>query len=466
MLLRHKFGLLALVYVTAIAVTLVVALACIVVYFDAALERAHAAVALRDEVETLRTLARAYEGVGWGADDAAAREGLARSWRERSARLASRLQEGSLTAAWSDVARAASPIFAEGSGGGEPDAAGRSADLDRALAALLRRLGDEGAEQVSAAGRTQQRVVSLLVINGVAAAALCVAGLVLVHRWIQRPILELRDATRRIAGGDFNGRIVVRSRDELGRLADEINQMCGMITAMQARLAEQERLAGAAEMLMRVAHNIRNPLQGLRGLAEETIHRHADDAQTRDLQQRILGTVDRFERWLRELHHATSPGTIHPGPVALEPWLRNVAEVLSPMARKRGATLEVRVAPELDWVVMDSAQMEQALVALLTNALQASSSGGCVRATARLGSEAQRWELEVSDEGPGIPESLREAVFQPYFTTKADGYGLGLAMARQIVRLHGGEVGVAPSAGTGGRIVATLPRHAASGASA
>lgn len=471
MLLRHKFGLLALLYASSILLTLVVAVFCIMVYFDSAFREAHSLLLRQDEVEHLRTLARAEFAIASAPapvdEILPLMKELDAEFLEVVARLEPESSEGAHAALWQAVKDAYGPVHRCIRGVGEPaaqpavvleNAAKPMAALDAALVAMRQALSETGNARVLGASTTQQRVVSLLVVNAVVAAVLCVLGLILVQRWVARPVGELRAAARRISEGDFATRIEARSHDELGRLGEEVNLMCTMITAMQARLSEQERLAGAGEMVSRLAHNIRNPLAGLRGLAEETLHRHPSDADTSECQRRIIETVDRFEKWLRELQQSVSPLTICPQRIDVRPWIDNVVAVAKPMALRRRVELSIETDPSVEEVVADPMHLEQALVALVTNAVQATPAGGRVTVGVHRVEDAPGgWELRVEDTGEGVAPELHEKVFQPYFTTKRDGHGLGLAMVERIVKLHGGRTGLKSAPGRGSRFSLYLP---------
>src|SRR5262249_25264293 len=140
-------------------------------------------------------------------------------------------------------------------------------------------------------------------------------GFSLLHRWVLQPVARLRTAAARIGDGDFAHRVLVRpggpGRDELAQLSTEVNHMAGLVRAMQDERVERDRLAAAGEMVRRLTHNLRNPLAGIRGLAEITrgdLPPAADEL--RENQERIIATIDRFEHWLSELLSATSPLTV------------------------------------------------------------------------------------------------------------------------------------------------------------
>jgi len=326
------------------------------------------------------------------------------------------------------------------------------------------RLRKQREQSVEEAAATQATVVQILLVNTACGALLCLLGLFFVRRWVVQPVEGLREATRHLSAGEFGHRIEPKSRDELGLLAGEVNQMASIIAQMQERLVEQERLAGAAEMVKRLAHNIRNPLAGIRGLAEATSDRHQNDNETRECQQRIVETVDRFEKWLRDLQESVSPMTLCPQPTRIDELIRQVITALKPMFHRRDVEIQMNVSADLSPVHLDSMHFEQALVALLTNAVQASQPGQSVRIEVRpCPDRSGDWQLIVEDQGEGIPDEIRDKIFVPYFTTKPGGTGVGLAIAGKVIKAHGGQLTVDSRPGQGSRFVAILPGLAKGG---
>lgn len=269
-----------------------------------------------------------------------------------------------------------------------------------------------------------------------------ILGVNLVRRWVVRPVRVLREATDRLGKGDFGHRVPVLGRDELGLLSAEVNHMAGMISAMQEERVERERLAAVGEMARRLVHNLRNPLAGIRSLAELSRGDIPADSPVQENQERIIATVDRFERWLTDLMSATTPLKVSPqiGPVAT--WLATVLEPLRPMGASRGIQLQLQAQNAPERAAYDPRHLEQAIVAVVTNAIQASPRGGMVVVAAAAGQDGQSWELRVTDSGPGVPPEIADKIFRPYFTTKRDGSGIGLAVSRQVVEQHGGRIWV------------------------
>jgi signal transduction histidine kinase len=267
-----------------------------------------------------------------------------------------------------------------------------------------------------------------------------VLGVALVRRWVVRPVRVLRLAADRLARGDFSHRVPVGGRDELALLSAEINHMAGMISTMQDERVDRERLAAVGEMVRRLAHNLRNPLAGIRSLAELTRGDLPPDSPSRENQDRIVSTVDRFERWLADMLSATTPLQVVPQPVSVGPWLRGVIDPLRAMAMDRGVDLRLDSQTAPLTASFDARHLEQALVAVVTNAIQASPRGKPVEITAA--AQDGGWRIRVLDRGPGVPPGLGDKIFRPYFTTKRDGTGIGLAIAKQVIEQHGGRIWV------------------------
>lgn len=297
---------------------------------------------------------------------------------------------------------------------------------------------------------------------GVLGSILAVA---LLRRWVQTPVRALREAASRIAKGDFQHRVPVLQRDELGLLSAEVNHMSEMVQVMQDERVDRERLAAVGEVMRRVVHNVRNPLAGIRGLAEVTRLDFEAGSPNRENMDMIVSTVDTFERWLSELLDATSPATIEPRETEVPAWIRGIIEIHSSQAAAHNVNVHLDDADAPESAMFDPKHMDHALSALVSNAIEASPTPGDVWVTVRRAQDDERcWEVLVADRGPGVPAEILPRIFQPNFTTKRRGSGLGLAMAAQIVKGHHGKISVSNGDAshperTGARFLIRLPVH-------
>lgn len=287
-------------------------------------------------------------------------------------------------------------------------------------------------------------------------------GLILVRRWVLLPVARLRTAAERFGAGDLGYRLDVAGSDELALLSGEINEMASALATIQTERIARERLAAIGGMTRRIVHNLRSPLAGVRMLAELTRMDLPEPSPLRENQDRIVSTVDRFEAWISELLTLTRPLELTLRRQDAAAWAAAAMETLRPAAEARGCDLHLATTGRVE-ASFDALRLEQALVALLANAIDASPRGGRVtvriQPTAPSGppAEAALWQFEVMDEGPGIDPAHADDLFRPYFTTKEKGNGIGLAMAHRVVREHGGDLRAEAAPGGGAAFVARIP---------
>lgn len=341
-----------------------------------------------------------------------------------------------------------------------------TADAHDLIERTERHVVEGGAAYVGHDDRIRRQLLVVLALAFLWAALVIVEGFLLLRRWVLRPVADLRTAAARIGRGDLDHRIPVAGRDELAQLSGEVNHMASMVRAMQDERIDRERLAAVGEMVRRLAHNLRNPLSGIRGLAEVTRAELPLASDLRDSQDRIIAAVDRFEQWLKDLLSATTPLTIQWETSPVLPMLEGLIATYRPVAQTKHVVLELDAALAPATAIFDARHLEQALVAIVANAIDASPPGGRVRVSAAGVAGGTEWGIDISDQGPGVAPDLLDRIFKPYFTTKREGSGIGLAVAQQVVSAHGGRITVGPGspgdpkppgAGPGATFVVRLP---------
>jgi len=363
--------------------------------------------------------------------------------------------------------------------------AGMLESLEHAFALIRRieqRIVEDTNRLVMRATDVRGELLWLTSIVGFLIVLTCLLGVLLVSRWVMRPVADLRAAAAQIAAGDFGHRIPIRATDELGALSAEVNSMAAMVKTMQDEAVQRERLAAVGEVVRRIAHNLRSPLAGIRGLAELTRKEldapNVPEAFRTDIgenQERIIGAVDRFELWLRDLLSATRPLEIVYQSLDPAAWLSRVVDAYRPKARAHDIKVELDTTDAPPQAAFDPRHLELAIGALLSNALDSLAGAplgsrnpmeiASVRVICRKipagslenGQAGEAWELAVEDNGPGVPSDLRERIFTPYFTTKREGTGIGLALAVQVVRAHGGDLKLLNVSHKGGTVGAAAP---------
>jgi signal transduction histidine kinase len=211
----------------------------------------------------------------------------------------------------------------------------------------------------------------------------------------------------------------------------------------EEQLLHSEKLVTAGALAAGIAHEIGTPLSVIRGHAELALAKLGGEHPQSSGQRTIVEQSDYVIEMIRRLLDYVHPANSSHEPVAIEPAMRNVVELLSPQAVKRGVALAVDVEAAAPNVSADAGQLRQVLVNLVMNSIDACDSGGTVELRAR--GAGDRVIVEVSDDGVGIPPESRAHVFDPFFTTKkrGQGTGLGLWVVAQLVQLHGAEIELA-----------------------
>ena len=210
-----------------------------------------------------------------------------------------------------------------------------------------------------------------------------------------------------------------------------------------AQLAVEERRRLLSRLLARLAHEIRNPLSSLHihlQLLEEDIHQL--DAGVRDKLgdrlQIVHGEVHRLETIVKHFLRLSGPSELNLERVKISELMQQLYELLRPEARNRGIDLQLQCPDGLPEVLADRVQLTQALLNLVINAFQAIEGAGRVECSVEQVGEALAFH--VRDSGPGVPPDKLLAIFEPYYSTKPDGTGLGLWIVQQIALAHAGDV--------------------------
>ena len=330
-------------------------------------------------------------------------------------------------------------------------AAGRDAILTVPLTSRQQEIED----QIAGLDRGILIGVALFVLLGSA------SGYYLAER-IADPVKRLTRATGRIARGDFDARVVSRSADELQRLVAAFNRMAGELKDQQQRLERTHRLEAWHEMARQVAHEIKNPLTPVQLSAEHLLRVNRDRGDPLGpVFGRCVESILAQVRILRQIatefsSYASSPAVrrVPTDPGAL------LREVIAPYRPGLEGRIDVTLATdsELPAVSVDRTLLVRALTNVVDNALHAMPGSGALAlsATVRDGSV----ELAVRDTGVGLDEAALQRIFEPYFSTKVSGTGLGMAIARRNVELCGGAIRVESRPDEGTLVRINLPAQA------
>ena len=225
---------------------------------------------------------------------------------------------------------------------------------------------------------------------------------------------------------------------------------------MEARLLEQQTLAAVGEMSAQVAHEVKNPLMGIRGACEIMSEDYGQDHPHREIASEVLRQLDRLNSTVEELLAFARPKPMMLVSTDLNEMLHAVLGVMIEDPRSRSVEVVRDLAPEISLVEADPEQMQQVLFNVVLNAMQAMGPEGTL--TVRTHEDDGNVYLEVHDTGPGIAENLTEKIFKPFVTTRSKGTGLGLAIVKTIIEAHGGKVTAANAPEGGALFSLSLPR--------
>ena len=374
----------------------------------------------------------------------------------------------------------------------EPDCSNASchahAAADRVLGVLDTNLSLASADQVVA--RSEREIVAFTIIS-IVLLSLISAGLIRVT--VHRPVRQLTEATRHVAEGQMDYSLPVASDDELGSLAASFNRMTEQLQKAQEenqqwtstlearvrdktgeldrayhRLVQSEKMASLGKLAAVVAHEINNPLAGIltySKLVSRLIDKGLEDDQRRteartDLRQ-IEGESRRCGNIVKNLLTFARQAPLNPQKNDLAGVVERCLLLVGHQCELQQVDVETHMDPGMPPVCCDAGQIQQVILALLMNALEAMPHGGRLKLETVYDPQRREARIIVSDDGMGIPEDVLPHIFEPFFTTKVEGkgVGLGLAIAFGIIQQHEGNIEVTSTQQKGTTFTVTLPEE-------
>jgi two-component system NtrC family sensor kinase len=314
---------------------------------------------------------------------------------------------------------------------------------------------------------------------------LALAGLfgMLMAQRVTRPILELVQGALAIAGGDLKKKIRVRSSDEIGRLSqtfnymgdellkhqeeiqrfnvelqDRVEERTRELKEAQQQLIQAKKMAAVGELGAGVAHEINNPLMGVLGCSQLLLMRHPEGDPDHSMLADIEHEAQRIRAIVSGLLKTSQTGEPGASTLDLRTLVLHIADQRTTELRSMGVRLLTEIPEDLPSIRGHSGQMETVISELITNAKNATSSGGLIKISAS-GTAGEVVKLVIQDTGEGIAKEHLDRVFEPFFTTKQNwqGKGLGLATAYKIIEKHKGKISVSSEAGKGTAFTLTFP---------
>jgi signal transduction histidine kinase len=304
----------------------------------------------------------------------------------------------------------------------------------------------------------QSRIASLttnIILLWLAAICVGLGMTYLMARRIIEPVKQLDRAAAEVARQNYEIEVTAHSDDEMGRLARTFNMMCASIRQARIDLIRQERISTIGRLSGSIVHDLRNPLAAIYGGAEMLVDADLPAAHVKRLAGNIYRASRRIQELLQDLLNV-SRGKSQPAEMCR---LREIASAacdsLAPVAEAQGVSVIQEIPADIE-LPLERSRMERVFLNLVGNALEAMPDGGEVGISARTVEGGVL--VQVQDTGPGIAAEIRSQLFQPFVSAgKRNGLGLGLALSRQTVLDHGGDMWVDSVPGRGARFIFRLP---------
>ncbi|MGA2920890.1 MAG: ATP-binding protein [Candidatus Sulfotelmatobacter sp.] len=306
----------------------------------------------------------------------------------------------------------------------------------------------------------------VLIVAGAGAVAICAVSMFMLAYLVQRPMVELQEKIGQVSDGNLDVSVSFsRRNDEIGDLGRKFNYMMQQLRESReeierlhrTQMSRAEHLATLGELATGLAHEIRNPLAGIAGVIEIVSRDLPSTSPARAVIKDVRLEIAQINRIVTDLLETARP---HPPQIRLSN-LNTTVEHAVMLARQQVLSkpikIELQKAADLPEVEHDSDQIHQVLLNLLLNAVQAVSGAGNVNV--EIGSQDGYATVAVSDTGRGISPQHFSNIFRPFYTTKGNGTGLGLSLARRIVEEHHGRIDVHSVVGKGSKFTMLLPFH-------
>ena len=308
---------------------------------------------------------------------------------------------------------------------------------------------------------------AVLIVAGAGAVAICSVLIVALAYVIQRPMVELQEKIAQVSEGNLDVAVSFAKRnDEIGDLGRNFNHMMEQLRESRqeierlhrTQMSRAEHLATLGELATGLAHEIRNPLAGIAGVIEIVGRDLPPTSPARAVVKDVRQEITRISRTLTDLLETARPRRPEIRRSNLNTTVEHAVMLARQQVLSRPIKIELQQSAELPEVEHDSDQVHQVLLNLLLNAVQAVEGPGTVRV--EIGSRDGYASVAVSDTGRGISTQNLPNIFRPFYTTKGDGTGLGLSLARRIVEDHHGRIEVSSVVSKGSRFEVLLPFNA------
>lgn len=306
---------------------------------------------------------------------------------------------------------------------------------------------------------------AVLILAGGGAVAICAVVILALAYLIQRPMIELQEKITQVGQGDLSVTVGFADRnDEIGDLGRNFNRMVEQLRSNReeidrlhrTQMSRAEHLSTLGELATGLAHEIRNPLAGIAGVVEIIARDLPPTSPARAVVKDVRHEISQINRIITDLLDTARPRLPQVRPADLNTTVEHSVMLARQQALSKPISIEFLKNPGLPDVPHDGDQIHQVLLNLLLNAIQAIDGSGIIKV--ELDEVGPRVAVRVTDSGRGIPADTLPDIFKPFYTTKGNGTGLGLSLAKRIVEEHQGTIEVISTVGKGTQMTVYLPK--------
>jgi signal transduction histidine kinase len=304
----------------------------------------------------------------------------------------------------------------------------------------------------------------IVIVATAGAVAICFVTLAALLVLIERPLVELKGIIERVREGDLSARVKFAMRnDDVGQLGRQFNEMIqqladnrGEIERLHQReMARAEHLATLGELAAGLAHEIRNPLAGIAGVVEVMGRELRQESSSRAILPEVQNEIQHIQAILNDLLAYARPRPPEFHPADLNATVEQAVFLARQQVRTKPIEIMVELEKKLPRIMHDPVQIQQVVLNLLLNGIQAISNQGKIAVALR--QEGEWAVIRIRDTGKGIGSDSLSKIFKPFFTTRKEGTGLGLSLAKGIVESHKGRIEVTSEPGQGAQFEVWLP---------
>jgi two-component system NtrC family sensor kinase len=279
---------------------------------------------------------------------------------------------------------------------------------------------------------------------------------------ILRSLREIEKLAKSISGGNFNKIEGVRSNDELGAVITAINSMSEELGNREEELIQSKKLASLGILTAGVAHELTNPLNNISMIAQTyaELYPKLGEQDRIEFMNKVDAETERIRKIVKNLLDFSKPKDSNPNEADINIVVQKTLTLVQNMIDVSNIETSINLADGLPHVFVDEHQIQQVLVNLITNAVQAMTAGGRLVLSSRPGKSGNSVEIGVADTGKGIAPEFLPHIFDPFFSTKGEGgTGLGLSVSYGIIKNHGGEIRVESKVGVGTTFTVEIPSY-------